>query len=149
MLVLYSVERAWCNFLKGVWRNEATCIHIVYNNPNRLVYFKIKIVSVDRNFLKSKFSFMLHLLKTNFIKFILSFIYHSIKTIFSSSAQLCCGGGSRVATRIILVWMTCMSVPLVKKIAIETACVRPVIVCVTQGFKVWRCKSYWITWTIE
>lgn len=71
---------------------------------------------------------MLHLLKTNFIKFILSF--------FSSSAQLCCGGGSRVATRIILVWMTCMSVPLVKKIAIETACVRPVIVCVTQGFKV-------------
>lgn len=29
-----------------------------------------------------------------------------------------------------------MSVPLVKKIAIETACVRPVIVCVTKGFKV-------------
>lgn len=81
-LVLYSLERAWCTFLKGVWRNEATCIHIVYNNPNRLVYFKIKIVSVDRNFLKSKFSFMLHLLKTNFIKCILSFIYHSIKTIF-------------------------------------------------------------------
>lgn len=85
---------------------------------------------------------MFHFLKINFIEYIISFSYYSFLLIFPPQVRLCCGGGSRVATRLTLAWMTCTLVPLVKKIAIETASVMAVYACVTMGFKVRRCKSY-------
>lgn len=111
------------------------------------VHVLLIVLAVDRGDKEGRAKF----LKMSLIYFLLSFFskFHEVKNLFSevlnffsSPVRLCCGGGSRVGTRLTLAWMTCTLVHLVKKIVIETACVMVVDACVTMGFKVRRCKSY-------